>query len=953
MKHHQIVISYANMLLSTPFLHLWLATSLLFLYFASAQHAHHHSSDNHHDDHDHRDYHHRYASKRSFGKAMRVWTPAQGPARRSASVDGRALEPFEEEAIPGWTFGRVYDIPHWDGGDKAACRKADSSFNVKSSADESKHLVHRATLPRSISDFCAEGNPPVEPPDGASCSDAPKLAKRIIPTFGQIDDIVQNAIAAGKQVHMAKVQAGIPDGPPPRPGLAGLGAGGEIRSAAGAQGLTGAAPGVGGAASRATGALGAPAGLNGEGAGGAAGAMTESQGTSAGMTAAEGAGMQSPAGAIGGAGAAGALSALKGLLSGGSAGGASPLSTRSILDPNKAKKNEDTQTKNKYAHLQTQSVGLANQDGRRLTKRLLFGWIEDIANNAVSAGKDVDMARIQSEAGSGRQSLSLRKRLIPSADQIEKFFAGLQGNDSTSHNSQALGKSSSQAKAGSVDPSTESSSKSQDTKVHQLIGGDNSPTAQWSGSVPAYKNTEPDPGTFLIAQGKSLPDINHPAASRRGISEPAVSEAQLYDLVSAAFRTASEINAASASRAEHGKAKRDASQVVLQRPPLGPMMAMEGMGGGGGGIMTMITTLMPAILAAIKAAGQVGVAFIQFNEAVQVEKLKEEAQRNATILEEDKLKEMGGGRSGRTFAGTQAKAASSSGDSKRDLDTDASGASDSSSSDRCGGTAQLCIGVIQSALEFCLPDDQHIPQEDRYRHASTNLVRTMTAHCLLKCDGFSQLVQTDRNFVSKAERCTGDKHLLQKINSFGSSTKSSPSAKHGVQSDSLRKRSPRLTCQTGYQSVFTDAKRPVASYSNKLFGSVVTDPASFLHWGLVSSISQCLSACDATAGCVFVHVYQQTFNLDNPSIKLINRSTHTTALKEIPAVGDDWEKTEGERLKRKFAAKKEDKKNLFVQGQLTCALYSRCHTECDANKASGSGEPVFFERSQGWCKSKA
>ncbi|GAC96671.1 hypothetical protein PHSY_004254 [Pseudozyma hubeiensis SY62] len=914
--------------LFAPCLHLWLATSQVFLDFASAQRARHLSSDNDHHDHGHHVHHHHHASKRSFGKAMRVWTPAQGPARRSASVDGRALEPFEEEAIPGWTFGRVYDIPHWDGGDRAACRNADPSSNVESSADKSKHLVPRAALPRSISDFCAEGNPPVEPPDGASCSDAPKLAKRIIPTFGQIDDIVQNAIAAGKEVHLAKVQAGIPDGPPPRPGLADAGADGGAGSAVVAQGLPGVMPGVGGAADGAVVSQSASAGLLSEGAGGDVGAMTGSQGLPAGIP-------------------------MKGLLGGVGASGALPMSRRSISDSQQADKSADAVITKRHAHSQLETSSLANQDGSSLTKRLLFGWIEDIVNNAVSAGKDVNMARIQSEAGAGRQSLSLRKRLVPSADQIEKFFAGLQGNDSTSHDSQAPDKSSVPTKSGSVDSFTGSSRKNQDTKVHQLIGGDNSPTAPWSGSVPTAQNTKPLPGTFLIAQGKSPADMNHPAASRRGISEPEVSEAQLYNLVSAAFRTASDINAASASGAEHGKAKRDASQVVLQRSPLGPMMAMEGMmGGGGGGIMTMITTLMPAILAAIKAAGQVGVAFIQFNEGVQVEKLKEEAQRNATMLEEDKLKEINGGRTSGASVGTHAKAVSSSGAFKRHLDTHASWASRSNPSDRCGGTARLCMGFIQSALEFCLPDSQHTSQEDRYHHTSSNLVRTMTAHCLLKCDGFGQLVKTDRTFESKAERCSGDTHLLQKIYSIGSSTKSSQTAKHGGRADSLRKRSQPPYCQMGYQSIFTDARRPVASYSNKLFGSVVSDPTAFLHWGLVSSISQCLSACDATSGCVFVNIYQQTFNLDNPSIKLINRAPDAVAFKELPEVGDDWERKESERLKRKFAGKREDKKNSFVQGQLTCALYSRCHAECDANRASGSGEPIFFESSQGWCKSK-
>lgn len=172
-------------------------------------------------------------------------------------------------------------------------------------------------------------------------------------------------------------------------------------------------------------------------------------------------------------------------------------------------------------------------------------------------------------------------------------------------------------------------------------------------------------------------------------------------------------------------------------------------------------------------------------------------------------------------------------------------------------------------------------------------------------------------------------------------------------------------CHAGYQTLFTNAQQPVPEYSERKFGSVVSDQASFLHWGLVQSVAQCLQACDQTEGCVFANVYQQSFNLNNPMVKLVSRAglspdkvTLVDGDQQTPShtanKGHEQEQQsakEGmDERKKAFAGKLQRKKNSFVQGQLTCALYSRCFAECEADHPGGG--QVFFGRSRGFCRSK-
>lgn len=779
-------LTSSTMQFSPLFLYLWLATIFSLLSLASAQQHPHHNHDrhshHHHAQHQHPHHRlsssHRHASKRAFGEAMRIWTPSQGPARRSADLKGRALEPFNEDASPGWTFGRVYDIPHWDGGDRAGCRTTQVSRNQSAASEESEfgasHKVShrkRRGSPNAVgkretdSDFCTHSNVAVETPDESTCKHeygtvdiAEKLRKRIIPTFAQVEDIAIKGIEAGRDMYMSRVQAGMPGG---------------------------------------------------------------------------------------------------------------------LLE-------------------------------------MLVG---------------------SSEASPNIKAPSSAISQLPSGT----------GASPSSPGSGAL------AGPAAVPRLTTPSSHTGDTKVPELIGGDHSSDAKSPGS-----NGLPTPGT---PQGTLL---NSSVKSKRHLTDIELRDAderQILSLVSAAFDTADEINAIPASHRENSD---DGTNARLKRS------SQQSGTDAATFALSLTRTLMPALLATIHATKKVGVALIHSEQQIQKEQIRHQ---NAHHMRNSKQKKWKGNKKARS-ASDESGAGSSDA-----AHLDSSSPADSSvptwadlGSGQCRGTPQLCMALIESAFPYCHPDQHNVhvdlaSAKAQHPDASVELIRAMVFHCTLKCARFAEFVKADHGFEAKLDKCTGVVHLLDKVESFADhlhlsaadSYKVEHSDKHvshSAKKPPPPKRSLSTQCRSAYQALFTDAKRPVASHSNKLFGSVVSDPASFLHWGLVSSVSQCLQACDETSGCVFVNIYQQTFSLDNPNIKLFNRGLlDPTKIKE--SRGDEWERTEGMRLRSKFAGKREDKKNSFVQGQLTCALYSRCHALCDADHPSGGDEPVFFERSQGWCKSKA
>ncbi|CBQ67494.1 conserved hypothetical protein [Sporisorium reilianum SRZ2] len=788
---------------------LWLATlcALLATVSASAdlsphhQHHHHRPHDHHHPHkHDHHHHHHhahhpspnthQHVAKRSFGKPMRIWTPAQGPARRSTS-DGRALEPFLEDSFPGWTFQRIYDIPFWDGGDRAACPSVPSTSTDRGTLAPSSHHKRRTGLAAAepgskASAFCLKGNAPVDMPDAATCrsgeAKGAQLHKRIIPTFAQIEEIVNNGIEADKEVHMARAQGG-------------------------------------------------------------------------------------------------------------------------------------------------------------LQKRIIptFGQIEEIVNNGIEAGREVHLARAKAGLPDGPPApLPLRQRL-----------GGLAGG------APGLGASPPGGLAGGA---TGLSASSPGGLAGGATGLGASPLGGLAGGAPGL-SASPLGGLAAASPGTSpasLPGLSSLTRRDRTSSQFEL-HMQVLQLVSAAFKTSDELKAITA---HHSHLQRRTPNWLLHANPAKPHQLVQrsplgGMGGAGIAV-EIIQALMPVILAGIEEVGKLGTEYLRDKAAADAQKARDEAAHPASPASPASggqgaasgaaapaaapAAAAGGATSGSvpTLIGGD-KSVGAAGKTKRDT-LDAPG-----SADQCSGTAELCLEVIESTFPHCRHGEPPVQVDTAagsktHHRGAAELVRAMTLHCTLKCTGFSRLVASRTNFEEEAQKCASDPQLFSKIHSVESvlHREHTDEQDGGAPGTSLHKRS-QPKCKASYQPTFVDAMRPVASYSNKRFGSVVSDPASFLHWGLVRTPAECLHACDQTAGCVFVNIYQQVFSLEQPSVKLINRSTAAEA--------DDREK--------EFGKKPEHKKNTFVQGHLTCALYSRCFAECDADHASGGADPVFFERSVGWCKSKA
>lgn len=346
---------------------------------------------------------------------------------------------------------------------------------------------------------------------------------------------------------------------------------------------------------------------------------------------------------------------------------------------------------------------------------------------------------------------------------------------------------------------------------------------------------------------------------------------------------------------------------------------------------------------------------------------------------------MGGSGGDSPKAGTSGSAASSLGiksKSKREATPHPVRHSDpasTGSSSKCGGSAVQCKKLIERSIPYCVTH-KLAPNAPPHTHDDDDpdavlsskmvgtMIRVMARHCLRKCPGFAGLAKSDHDFKSKTEKCAHDTKLFNKSHAHSAkpahrhATTSEnafeskhPKPEHASEPKQASKRPPAPDaakdegrpmfkravtparqpeqCRGGYEAVFRNALQPVSAYQGQLFGSVVSDPGSFLHWGLVRNVAQCQRACDETQGCVFINVYQQTFSLDHPTIRLVNRDVDDEVM-----------------LRKQFAGKPEAKKNSFVEGHLTCALYSRCFRGCQATHRSGEN-PVFFEKSIGYCKS--
>lgn len=1041
---------------------IWLSACLILLTVASVttasghrhhHHPHHsrHAKDDHSQDASSADQQslHKIAHKRAFGKPLRVWTPSQGPLRRSASSGSHQLEPFLEDSNPGWSFSPVYDIPIWDGGDAAACPSSpparipghSASSSTKSDANIRGDLVERAIKHRpehkrrssaadDKSDFCTHGNAPVSLPDAnkvcKTTTHSDKLTKRLAPSVDKVQQIVGTEIEAGKESPLADLAPG-------KTSIPGAGVPSELASVASAGGKS------------------------------FMGAMPDMLGGGG-----SGSGGDSP------------MSGMLDKLGGGGLPGLSQMSKiakRSVIAH--AREPEAKRLVPTFGQIQ-QIVDTGIEAGKE-------GHLADVGAGGGAAGTGSAGAALDGGAGTGLSSIGgsgmpvgglpgVGLGAIPTVGQIQEIV----NHGIAAHRAVAAARQRARG-AGAVGAGLDGIG---------ALGG-----AAAGGAPGASADAGAGAG---VGAGAS------PLGRRTSFSAEVPPE--VSTLIAAAVHTNAELQArfGSADALSSGKTKRS---------PLGAPMMMGGMGGmgGGAGMAQMVQTAMPAIVAGIQSLGKVGVAFMSYEQAKKIEQMKEDFARNMTESGHpgvttggdastggDPLKADGkdsnkydskgnwelpntdgsadasstGASAGSGSTGSMVSGASSGSDgSSNSSDPTAgsisspsggasgssepagygvSGAADgpngsagltsastpspssglsgslgstgsgvssgaggssgsgaiagsnpatsagsaglgassgsvgagatsgstdpstastassstpvkrdtsSSSSNQCGGNAQLCYHLIEQAFPYCLPSSStsssHRSDSTKYRASTANLVHLLAMHCTLKCNGFTNLAQSS-DFKHKAETCTHDKALFSKIQSVASAKRdfaTRADSHSSVRRDFSHKSSQK--CQSGYQTLFTDAKRRVASYANKYFGSVISDPASFLHWGQVSNVAQCLKACDETKGCVFVNVYQQNFSLEHPTMKLVNRGmADTVQLKKGKEVkeqeeGDDDE----EERKRVFSQKPEAKKNSFVQGKLTCALYSRCHLECEAEHRSGD-DPVFFDKSAGYCKSK-
>ncbi|KAJ1584446.1 hypothetical protein NDA11_000257 [Ustilago hordei] len=854
---------------STKTLRLVLLAHIALILFASGstasgrnhhRHLHHSRHPKHHNPHispsDEHVIPHKATHKRAFGKVPRVWTPSQGPFRRSSSSEGQPPEPFLEESKPGWSFCHVYDIPFWDGGDAAACPASSSPAFIHSSPHQPssppnseenvrgdlvgeavKHRPDhkRRTIPHEArSDFCTHGNAPVPLPDPhavcKSASNGGRLEKRIIPTFGQIQQIVGQGIEAGRETRLAKL------------------------------GAAGGGGGIGGGATPA-GGVGMGSGLN---------PLT---------------GMASPM-----------TGGLRSMI------GAGP----GLVSPIPG-----------------------------------FGQIQQIVNQGIQAGKDVRLARLRAQgAGAGAGAA------IPQAG------AGALGSAGTAA-----------SPGGATTPLTRRASPFDDDSIppevtsliHAALKTNNALNSAFSSSSSlkaSFVKRDPLGPAMMMGpmMGGGMGGINIGQMVQAAI--PAVvAGIQSLGNVGTAFlqyKTTTDIEkmkedfARNMTESGHpgvttGVAGADEASTAGSSglaDSIGAGGSGAGAGGGGDG--------------GVAGAGGTGGAASATDAAG--------SSASTSPLTSAGSAGSPGSASTTDLTSSSFTPSSGAGAAKTKRETTSSS---SSSSSQCGGSPELCYHLIERSYSYCLPSSTTpsisnlVFDLTHSRASSSNLVQLLLMHCSLHCTGFTDLTEKP-DFKQKAETCTKDKWLFNKIHSLTSTSHdfTKPHSLARRDGPSSPQSQSKKKCHDGYSTLFTNARRPLESYGGKSFGSVVSDPESFLHWGMVTSVSQCLRACDETKGCVFVNLYQQSFSLDHPTLKLVNRG-----LEEKQEGETDAEKERGggdaEELKRKkvFAQKPEAKKNTFVQGQLTCALYSRCHLECEAEHRSG-GDPVFFEHSAGYCKSQ-
>ena len=124
-------------------------------------------------------------------------------------------------------------------------------------------------------------------------------------------------------------------------------------------------------------------------------------------------------------------------------------------------------------------------------------------------------------------------------------------------------------------------------------------------------------------------------------------------------------------------------------------------------------------------------------------------------------------------------------------------------------------------------------------------------------------------------------------------------------------------CDDGYEQTQKNATyTPTAGvYAGQTVGAAVNDP-SYITYGIVANIDECLASCDAVSGCLFVNYYADRYPPgETPS--------------DLPPSAQ---------LK-------------YQDGAFTCSLYSACQSNSTFVNVGGQNDPSYITNSSGWCKS--
>lgn len=125
-------------------------------------------------------------------------------------------------------------------------------------------------------------------------------------------------------------------------------------------------------------------------------------------------------------------------------------------------------------------------------------------------------------------------------------------------------------------------------------------------------------------------------------------------------------------------------------------------------------------------------------------------------------------------------------------------------------------------------------------------------------------------------------------------------------------------CKGKYQQVYNNYQTVATSgvYQGKTVGAATIDNDNYLTYILTDSLDKCLQACEQTAGCAFVNLYQD--NAEKPE-----------DVNDLPPSA----------------------RSKYIKGNLTCALYKACSGKNKAINYGGQQDPTYITDSSAYCKS--